>query len=390
MSRNKLRVALALLGLVLAGAGIAAEAPVKVGGSIALTGEFEAAGQEHARGLRLWQHDIDERGALLGRPVELVLYDDASRNGTVADLYERLITRDQVDVLVSPYSTPQTLEAAKVAERHGVPMVTVAAAPVVWQQGFRNVFGIYVPANHNMDPVFSEASDHGLKSVALVYEQTDFPEAVAAGAREREAEKGMSVVFDEGYARGTRDLTDLVRRLAATAPDVVIAASYLEECVAFMRAAKAVNLAPRMLAFSGAPSLPAFGETLGPDAQGALSTVQWMRSGLLPGSFDFGFRYQARHGIYPSYDAAGAYAAGQVLEAAVRLAGTVEHDAVRQQLATMRFRSILGHYRVDATGMQVGKQQFMIQWQDGHRSLVYPPDIARWKVKYPFPAWSGR
>ncbi len=115
-----------------------------------------------------------------------------------------------------------------------------------------------------------------------------------------------------------------------------------------------------------------------------------MRSERIPGAFDFGFRYRARHGLYPSYHAAGGYACGQILEAAVRLAGTTDPAAVREQLQSMVFRSILGDYRVNEAGMQIGKPKYLIQWQDMHRSLVYPPEISRWKVRYPFPAWSDR
>lgn len=396
MSRSNIvrRTILLVAGLTLGWtlSGHAAEGPpIKVGASISLTGEFESFGAEHNRGLKFWARDINGRGALLGRPIELVIYDDESRTDGVAAIYERLISTDRVDVLVSPYSSPQTLEAAAVAERHGVPMVSVAAANTIWERGFKNVFGVFTPAEQNMDPVFEVAAERNLRTVAIAYQASEFPESVAAGARKRAAEHGMQVVFDQSYSVDATDLTGLVSALADTNPDVVIVGAYLEDSVAFTRAAKQHNLAPGLLAFSGAPALAEFGEALGIDnANGVLSTVQWTRSDRLPGSFDFGFRFQARYGLYPSYHAAGGYGCGQVLEAAVRLAGTTDNAAVRDQLGTMIFRSILGHYRVNDAGMQIGKPKYLIQWQDTHRSMVFPPDIARWEVRYPFPSWSGR
>ena len=89
--------------------------------------------------------------------------------------------------------------------------------------------------------------------------------------------------------------------------------------------------------------------------------------------------------MYPSYDAAGGYAAGQVIEAAVRLAGTTDRTKVRDELAVLKFRSILGNYRVDPSGLQTAKSTYLVQWQDDHISLVYPPDVARWKLVYPYP-----
>lgn len=395
MSQNShiRRTLLFVAGLALgwASASHAAEGqPIKVGASIPLTGEFESFGNEQARGLRFWVRDINGRGSLLGRPVELVVYDDESKTEGVAAIYERLISQDRVDVLVSPYSSPQTLEAAAVAERHGVPMVSVAAANTIWERGFKNVFGVFTPARHNMDPVFSVAAEHNLRSVAIAYQSSEFPESVAEGARRRAAENGMRVVFDQSYPESATNLNGLVSAMADTNPDVVIVGAYLEDSVAFIRAAKRQNFAPGILAFSGAPALAEFGQVVGSSANGVMSTVQWTRSDRLPGSFDFGFRFQARYGLYPSYHAAGGYGCGQILEAAVRLAGTTDHAAVREQLGTMVFRSILGHYRVDETGMQIGKPKYLIQWQGTHRSMIYPPEIARWDVRVPFPAWSGR
>jgi branched-chain amino acid transport system substrate-binding protein len=116
-----------------------------------------------------------------------------------------------------------------------------------------------------------------------------------------------------------------------------------------------------------------------------LGTVQWTRGIRMPLAFDLAFRYERLHGEYPSYDAAGGYAAGQVIEAAVRLAGTVDKAAVRDELAVMKFRSILGNYRVDSTGLQTAKATYLVQLQDDHISLVYPPDVARYPLVYPYP-----
>jgi ABC-type branched-subunit amino acid transport system substrate-binding protein len=115
-----------------------------------------------------------------------------------------------------------------------------------------------------------------------------------------------------------------------------------------------------------------------------------MRDARIPGSFDFGYRFREHYGVYPSFNSAGGYAAGQILEAAVRLTGTTDHAAVREQLRNLKFRSILGHYRVDESGQQVGKPIYVIQWQDGHRSLVLPEELARWEARYPYPSWDSR
>ena len=133
--------------LGLQGAHALEEDPIRVGATASLTGRFAALGTQQLEGLQMWVHDINARGALLGRKVKLVHYDDKSDPDTSAQLYERLIKDDQVDLLIGPYSSDLTLAASGVAERHNFPMVAAGApSSAIWSQGYRNVFGIDAPA----------------------------------------------------------------------------------------------------------------------------------------------------------------------------------------------------------------------------------------------------
>ncbi len=360
--------------------------PIKVGVTTSLTGSISNFGAEQQRGMKMWEKDINNRGALLGRPVELVLYDDGSDAGNVGRLYEKLITQDKVDFLISPYTSNLTLAAAAVAEKYGVPMVSVASSSDIWNRGYKNTFGLYTPARSNMDPVMDLAKLQNLKTVAVVFLDDDFPRHVAEGIRQKAAANGMTVVLDQQYSSDLTKMPALAQRVAAANADVVVVGSYMDDAVAFAQAAKAAGVKPKLLAFSGAPALQEFGQKVGiPNVQGMLSTVQWSRDVRVPGGFDLAFRYEREYHMYPSYDAAGGYAAGQVIEAAVRLAGTTDRAKVRDELAVLKFRSILGNYRVDPTGLQTAKSTYLVQWQDDHISLVYPPDVARWKLIFPYP-----
>jgi branched-chain amino acid transport system substrate-binding protein len=140
-----------------------------------------------------------------------------------------------------------------------------------------------------------------------------------------------------------------------------------------------------MLAFTVGPALREFGDRLGKQAEGVVGVVQWLRSVPLPGSQDFAYRYRQRYGNNPGVHAAIGYSAGQVIEAAVRLAGTTDHEAVREQLRTMQFRSLLGLYNTDDTGRQIGKTNYQLQWQDNQRRLVSPAHLAEREFIYPMP-----
>jgi len=383
---------LAALSLVFVTANVVAAEPaktaepIKIGVTTSRTGSLADFGIETQRGIEMWVADINERGALLGRPVKLVSYDDASNASQVTTLYQKLIAQDKVDFLISPYSSNLTAAAIAVAEPAGIPMVSIASASDLWKHGYKNLFGLYTPGDANMDPVLELAKQQGLKTIALVYLDDDFPRHVADGVRSKAAGYGLSVVVDQRYTSDFKVMPALAKQVAAANPDVVIVGCYMDDAVVFAKAAKSAGVKPKLMAFSGAPALKEFGDKLGvANVQGMIGTVQWSRDVRVPGGFDFGFRFAHLYDEYPSYDAAGGYGAGQVIEAAVRLAGTTDRTAVRNELAVLKFRSILGNYRVDATGLQTAKSTFLVQWQQDHISLVYPPDVARWKLMYPYP-----
>ena len=356
---------------------VLADEEIKVGVTVSLTGKYAEVGLDLHQGLQMWAKDLNARGGLLGKKVRVIHYDDKSDRETSARQYERLITSDKVDFLIGPYSSGLTLAASDVAERHQVPMVATGAASVkIWERGYKNIFGTDTPAPRYMNRVVGFAKEQGLNRVALFYAGTEFPREVASGVRARAAKLGLQIVFDEEYPKNSREFAGLVERMRASNPDIVIGGTYFADSVAFVRQAKSSNLRPRAFAFTVGPALAEFGEALGDDAEDVLGVVQWIRSEGLPGGYDFSFRYKELYGRNPSHVVAFGYGAGQVLEAAVRLAGAMDRDKVRGQLADLKFRSLLGHYRVDETGMQVANETQVIQWQDGRRRLIFPTHIA--------------
>jgi branched-chain amino acid transport system substrate-binding protein len=368
-------------------AGAQALEPIRIGTTQSLTGQYQDFGTEQLRGLQMWVGDINSRGALLGRPVELVYYDDGSDANNSVKLYKKLIEQDKVDLLVGPYSSDLTLAASSVAEEHNMLMLTTAAsAEGIWSRGYRNVIGIDVPTGDYLSALASgPASSQGATTVALIYVNTEFGNEVAIGARRQAAAVDLRIVLDQSYDENQRDFSALAQRLNEAKPDVILGISYLNDSVALVRALKKAGVKPKMLAFTVGPALHEFGDQLGADAEGVVGIVQWLRSVRLSGAQDFAYRYRRTYGNNPAVHAAIGYSAGQVIESAVRLAGTTEHDAVREQLLTMQFNSLLGQYNVNETGRQIGKKNYLLQWQDGRRRLVEPKTLAESKLIYPMP-----
>ncbi|MGD8977760.1 MAG: amino acid ABC transporter substrate-binding protein [Gammaproteobacteria bacterium] len=382
-----------LLTLIVAFAGLVTVAPsaaetappIRVGATVSLSGEYELLGLDQLQGMQMWADDVNRRGALLGRKVEIVYYDDGSDPEQSARLYERLITEDRVDLLLGPYSSDITYAASAVAERHGFPMVaTGAAASKIWSRGFSNIFQIDTPADRYMDLPLKFAHDNGLTRVAILHGDAEFPREVAAGARRKARELGMAVVFDAEYPGQTEDFKSLVESLATADPEVLIGGTYLDDSVRLVGVVRDAGLTPGVVALTVGPAQRTFGAALGEDAENVMGVVAWMRSGFLPMAYDFSYRYKAKFGVNAAVHAAYGYAGGQVLEAAVRLAGSLDRDAVREQLRTMTFRSILGPYRVDENGAQMAKETYVLQWQTGYRLLILPEQLRDAPAVFPY------
>jgi len=356
--------------------------PIRIGTTQSLTGHYKEFGTEQLRGLQMWAADVNARGALLGRPVEIVYYDDGSRDAGSVDGFTKLIQQDKVDLLVGPYSSSLTLEASLVAEEFDTPMVaTAASAEEIWNRGLKNIFGVDTPADSYLDGI-DVAKQAGANTIALIYARTDFGEEVAAKVRES---VGKRLLLDEGYAPEQRDFAALAKRLGKVNADLIFGISYLEDSVALVRALKTAGVKPRMLAFTVGPGVHEFGDQLGADAEGVVGVVQWLRSSREPGAQDFAYRFNQRYGYNPGVYAVMGYSAGEIVEAAVRLAGTTDHAAVREQLQTMYFRALIGSYRVSDTGRQIGRHNYVLQWQDDRRRLVAPEVIAESPLIYPMP-----
>ena len=203
-----------------------AQPPIRIGASLSLTGTYAAIGQNQHRGYQLCVKHTNEKGGVLGRKLELVLHDDASDPTTAVRLYEHVITQDKVDLVLGPYSSPINDAVANVTEKHKMPMMAHAATTSIFKKGRKFVFMVIPRAEVFFEGLIDLAAKKGLKTVAIINEDTVFPKAVAQGAMELAKKKGLQPVFTEAYPQGNTDFSAILRRLVALNPDVLAAATY--------------------------------------------------------------------------------------------------------------------------------------------------------------------
>lgn len=365
--------------------------PLIIGASISLTGSNARTGKEVNQGFELWQKDINAAGGLMGRKVEFKIYDDETKPETAAKLYERLITVDNVELIIGPYGSPVTAAASAVTEKYKFPMIASgASATDLWDRGFRYLFEVYTAETKYMDGAIELAAEKGAKTVAIVNENTNFAKGVAAGTAELAKKKGMTVVLQEQYTQNAKDFTPLIQKIKAANPDVLIGGTYLPDAVNLTRQAKDLDLNAMMMAFSVGPALPDYYKDLAKDAEYIYGSSQWEPSLKLPGVDTFVKKYMDAYGYEPGYHAAGGYGSGQLLEAAVKKAGSLDKEKLRDALQTLETTTVFGAYKVDEKGLQTAKPGYMTQWQNGKRAIVGPKDAATAPAMYPTPNWKDR
>jgi branched-chain amino acid transport system substrate-binding protein len=382
----------AAVAIALVAAPGLAQGPIRIGASLSLTGTYAAPGQNHHRGYQLCVKQVNDKGGVLGRKIEFVLYDDQSQPATGVRLYEKLITQDKVDLVLGPYSSPISEAVANVNEKYKMPMVApMASTTSIFKRGRKFVFMVQSPAEVYLEGLIDVAARRGLKTVALINEDTLFPKATVQGTMELVKKKGLQVVFVEAYPKGHTDFSAVLTKVRAVAPDVLGAATYFDDAVAITRQMKELNVSPKMYGVTVGGDLPKFYELLGKNAEFVYGASQWEPELPYPGSKEFVEAYRKEFpGADLSYHSAGGYAGCQVLVDAIKRAGSLDGEKIREAILGLDVNTVYGGFKVDQDGFQLSHKMIMFQWQDGKKVIVWPDELASGPVRFPTPPWNQR
>jgi branched-chain amino acid transport system substrate-binding protein len=369
-----------------------APGPIVIGASLSLTGIFADGGKYSLEGYQLWIKQQNAKGGLLGRQLVLKYYDDQSDPATGVRLYERLINEDKVDVIMGPYGTAITAPAANVAERYKMPMICPETADVaMFQRGFKYIFQGLGPVQTYLYGVLSIAKDHKLRTLALIGPDTAFGHSLVNAVPEVARGFGQSIVYTEFYPARANDFSSVIEKVKAANPDVLLAMAFPNDSIGVLRQLKQSNYAPKIFYEAIGASDPRYVDSAGKDVNGVFSVTAWDPDNPSSENAQFKSSYRAEFHRDPDYHAASNYSALEVLAAAVKRAGSLDHDKLRDAIAEVRVPTLIGTWRIDPrTGIQLGYTSYILQWQNGKQVIVYPGNVAHGKPIVPFPSWAGR
>ena len=358
--------------------------PIVIGTSLPLTGEFSQPGQAAEQGYEVWKETVNESGGLLGRDVELVVKDDASNQNTIVADYNALISRDKVDLLLGTFSSLLNLPASAVAERNGMLYVEPAGgSPDLFSRGYQFLFFAQQSTADRQGLVFADwvaSLPEGERPETAAYPTLDdpFAQPVVEGVKAILEEAGIETVYEETYAIDTKNFDTIVNAMKSADPDLVVHGAQFEDGIGMTRSMLKADFAPDMLFQTNAPSFAdQFSDGIGVEnTEGVMYAVSHSPEADTPGNAEFVARYEEMFGGLPPEDAADAYAAGEVLQAAVEAVGDVDdQEALADWLRENEVETILGPLSWNEDGSPTG--DFLIgQWQGGTAEIVLPPEAA--------------
>ena len=388
----------------------AAQQPIKIGFGMALTGGLAANGKAALMAMQIWAEDVNKKGGLLGRKVELVNYDDQTKGATVPGIYTKLLDVDKVDFVVSGYGTNLIAPAMPIVMERKLVFPGLFGLANNEKHNYRGYFQIMPagprPAVDWTNGFFEIASKQSPKpqTVALVGADAEYPHNALAGARENVKKYGFKTVYDKTYPPTTVDFTPIVRAIKAENPDIVAVYSYPPDSAGMILASHEVGLSPKMFGggLVGLQFAALLGK-LGPKLNGVVNYDFWVPEPTLkfPGIEDFLKKYQAqaeKQGVDPLgyYLPPYAYAYLEVLGKAVEGTKGTDQQKIIEYIHANQFDTIVGKVKFGPNGEWATSRVLQVQFQGvagtdldqfkkpGKRPVLYPEQFKSGNIVYPY------
>jgi branched-chain amino acid transport system substrate-binding protein len=385
-----------------------AQQPIKIGMGISQTGALGAGGKAALLALRMWAEDVNAKGGLLGRKVELVVYDDQSVPSTTPGIYTKLLDVDKVDLLIGPYASVPTAPIMPLVKQRDVLLMSNFTFKLNRELKHDKVFNNSPWTNEEnlTEGMLKIGIDAGAKTMAILAADSEFAQNLAKGGHNLAKKHGLKIVYEQNYPPSTVDFSVMVRAIRAARPDIVFVCSYPNDSVAILRAVKEIGVGDSVKVFGGGmvglqftPVMVSLGSLM----NGVINFTSYAPEKTMdfPGVTDFLARYSKRAteenvdplGYYlPPYT----YAIGQMLAQAVTATKSLNHKVLADYLHKNEMQTIVGPIRFDELGERATPAVPLVQFQGivdkdldqfrkpGKQVIVSPPQYKSGEPIVPF------
>jgi len=374
--------------------------PITVGTVLSLSGSQAASGQMAKEGFLYCQDWINDKGGInlkgVGHRLSLDIADDQSRPSIAASTTEHLISENHDSLLLGPSNDATAGRAAPVAEQHQVPMVSSgASSDAIFNNHYHYLFSVLAPRSRQLQGVvdMALAQDPKPQSVAILYASDSLSAEVANATAIYANAKGLPVVYGNSYPSGVNDVSGQLGAAAGAGAEIILEVGHPAESVRTIQQAQQMNIQPKLFGFSDGPGAERFTTDLRKAANFTVGATQWAPAARTPisyflDSFHYALAFAAQFGHMPDQHAAAATAACLTLEVAIERAASTEPAKVRDALAAVDLNTFFGPIKFDDRGANAVKPVYVQQVQSGRAVLIWPPDVASARPRYPDPGWA--
>jgi branched-chain amino acid transport system substrate-binding protein len=378
LSRSIACVAAGIVATAVAWGPATAADPIRIGFGMSLTGPLAANGKSALLAMKIWEEDINAKGGLLGRPVELVYYDDQSNPSTVPGIYTKILDVDKVDLIVGGYATNMLAPAMPIAMRKKKVFIGILGVAVNSEFNYPGYFAM-IPSGPDPKPAFTKgffdvamAQNPKPQTIAIVGADMEFSQNALEGARINAKAAGLKIVYEKTYPPANTEFASIVRAIQATNPDLVVICSYPLDSVGMVRAVNEVGFKPKMIggAMVGLQAT-VFKTQLGPLLNGFVNYDFWLplKTMEFPGVLDFIKKYQARaqgEGVdaLGYYIAPWGYAYLQVLGQAVEATKSLDDSKLIDYIRDATFKTVVGDVKFGRQGEWAQPRVLEVQFQN--------------------------
>lgn len=403
MKKKLILTSLVVLMLLFNAMLVSAVEVVKIGGVYPLSGPFSPMGEVDRNAIMLAVDQINAQGgvhSLGGAKLEVIFADSEGNPRVTITQTERLINQEGVVALLGSLLSGTTSAMAPVAERNRVPLVNEGSTSITltdqgWNYFFRTTphDGLYCQGMYDFITDLAAQRGVEIKTVGLMYENTDFGMTAADVWRELAPSYGLQVVADIPHAADAVDLSSEVTRLNRANPDIVFLASYTQDSILIARTMDDQNFtAKAIVALNGGHILPAFIDAVGDLANYIFAEARWSPDIAKPLAQEVNAEYRERFGSNLDGHSARAYTAMWALYYAIEEAGSTDKEAIRTALQNLYVPSedIIMSWegiQFDETGQNILGSSYIIQIQNQEFITVYPSDVAQEAPLFPDPKW---
>jgi len=394
-------VCAALAVLVFSGisapAAVAAEAKTfTVGIPLPLTGAEAKFGEMEKQAYEMAVEEINAKGGVKGMKLVLDIQDSGGKPETATAIVEKFITIDKYPIVVGEYTSQCSYAVAGVCEKYKVPyLVVTGAADKITQQGWKYVYRMNPPSSlYNMG-VFSFFEEVAKpKSIAILYENTDFGSSTSKAMNYWCDGHGVNVVLSEGYQSGAVDFKPILQKVKSLRPDIVYMVSYLMDASLLMRQSKELDINPQ--AFIGGAAghtLPEFLQNAAEASEYCMSATLWTPQAKFPGAKEFFDNFKKKFNKEADYHGAEAYAAAYVLTDTLKRAKGRTPEELRASLAETNMMTAFGPVKFVSWAQFTNQNKMdtlMLQVIKKKYETVWPKEAASAKYVYPVPRWRDR